>query len=451
MGIFDGFNMGGLLGQSPTMQQGPAMPGQSPLGMTSGSGLLGTGPDGVPVWASLLQQIGPLLSSVGNPEQFNQALQGNASRNQYQQEWAMKKKLFDDAQKKTSLESEGRAKLHALLGQQSMQVPPQAVADANQNSGLDAISPVNGQAYTPGSGLLGGGLTPEGMQAAMPSLLTTMAGIPGMEEKGIAGMMDLLKVQGGVDAPSNVREYQYWNKLPAEQKEEYLRVKRAQQFLDMGSGYIAPSMVNPTITRPVVEKELPPEKEPGYLADAAAAAEEGTGIGKQRAIVTGKRNAVDAIGVAETLLSQGIYSGFYGPALKIAAKAIPGMDKEKAARTEQFLSEIGNTVIPRLQEFGGNDSNEEMKYLQKVMGGDISMEDSALKSVLESSRIKIQRGIDAIEKKHPSANNDPKKTGKSVDSAISINSEQDLIQNPESWIGKWVIMNGKRFQVQEDK
>lgn len=45
------------------------------------------------------------------------------------------------------------------------------------------------------------------------------------------------KLAMGAEAPSNVREYQFFNSLPQEEQQKYLTVKRAAQTLDLGSGY----------------------------------------------------------------------------------------------------------------------------------------------------------------------------------------------------------------------
>lgn len=136
--------------------------------------------------------------------------------------------------------------------------------------------------------------------------------------------------------------------------------------------------------------------DPTIQGRIASSKKEGAEIGEQRSMIVGKENAIESVKKARTYLNDGIYSGAWGPLTKDVVKRLPLTDKPKAARTEAFISEIGNVVIPRLKEFGGNDSNEEMKYLQRVMGGDITMEPEALQNVLNSAEVKIQRGIDRL-------------------------------------------------------
>lgn len=42
------------------------------------------------------------------------------------------------------------------------------------------------------------------------------------------------------DTPSNVREYEYFKALPKDQQEQYLRMRRAEKYLDQGPQYINP-------------------------------------------------------------------------------------------------------------------------------------------------------------------------------------------------------------------
>lgn len=138
---------------------------------------------------------------------------------------------------------------------------------------------------------------------------------------------------------------------------------------------------------------------PGEAAEMAGK-KEGMEIGEQAAAIENKFSAVDSVREAKDMLHQGIYSGYWGDIGKTVAKASLGAvgDRQKAARTEQFMAYIGNTVVPRLKEFGGNDSNEEMRYLQRIMGGDITMEPESLAAILDSAERKILRGIERLQR-----------------------------------------------------
>lgn len=158
---------------------------------------------------------------------------------------------------------------------------------------------------------------------------------------------------------------------------------------DARKGTIVDPATRAPVTKPVVGSASDPELQ-GRLA---ASKKSGEKIGESRVLLDGKMDAHEAVIDARSMLDKGIYTGALSDFRKNVAKLAPGMNKERVANTEQFLSHIGNVVIPRLKEFGGNDSNEELRYLQKVMGGDTSLEEPALRKILESTERKITRGI----------------------------------------------------------
>jgi hypothetical protein len=63
----------------------------------------------------------------------------------------------------------------------------------------------------------------------------------------------------GGESPSNVREWEYFNKLAPEQKQQYLTMKRAEKYYDTGTQFVAPNPVDPqgaprTVDKNVAEK-----------------------------------------------------------------------------------------------------------------------------------------------------------------------------------------------------
>lgn len=55
-----------------------------------------------------------------------------------------------------------------------------------------------------------------------------------------------------IEAPSNVQEWEYFNRLTPEQQQQYLSMKRADKFLATSGGYVTPNAANPTEAQPVV-------------------------------------------------------------------------------------------------------------------------------------------------------------------------------------------------------
>ena len=139
----------------------------------------------------------------------------------------------------------------------------------------------------------------------------------------------------------------------------------------------------------------------GITIDSGAASKEaGKNIGGKVANIEDQYSLQTAIKDATKLVGQGIYAGAYGPEKGFIAKYSGGMigDSKKVQNTEVFIANIGEIVIPRLQQFGGNDSNEELKYLQKVVAGEQRLEPESMKRILESAERKTNNNIARLQK-----------------------------------------------------
>jgi len=99
------------------------------------------------------------------------------------------------------------------------------------------------------------------------------------------------------------------------------------------------------------------------------------------------------------MVNKGIFAGGYGPVMEGTAKYSKGVvgGQKTLENTVQFRAYIGDVVIPRLQEFGGNDSVEELKYLRSVNAGDTTLEAGSIKKILQTAKQKIDRGVKRLE------------------------------------------------------
>ena len=117
-------------------------------------------------------------------------------------------------------------------------------------------------------------------------------------------------------------------------------------------------------------------------------------IAKENDLQKNRVNALSSLDEADSMLAQGIYSGA-GANLKKGgeklAGAIFGADTSKASRTEQFKSYIGGVIIPNLKALGTQPTDADLRYLESIMAGDVTLEEDTLKGVLASIRKKISR------------------------------------------------------------
>lgn len=73
------------------------------------------------------------------------------------------------------------------------------------------------------------------------------------ERYKLAQIKNLEQRPAGGELPSNVREWQFFNALPADQKTQYLTMKRAEKYLDTETGFVRPDPMRPgqTIGAPI--------------------------------------------------------------------------------------------------------------------------------------------------------------------------------------------------------
>lgn len=185
----------------------------------------------------------------------------------------------------------------------------------------------------------------------------------------------------------------------------------AQQLIDAGYVYGSPQF-NQKMNELIDAERVGKAKGTGNVSiggisiDTGKISEEaGKLVGRDVATIENKYTALDSVADALAMVDAGINAGFYGPTKQFVTKATGGTigSQVKVENTERFLSYVGNVVIPRLQEFGGNDSVEELKYLRQVMAGEITLEPNSIKRILQDADRKIKRGIERTQRQVESA------------------------------------------------
>lgn len=98
--------------------------------------------------------------------------------------------------------------------------------------------------------------------------------IPLEQQKGAAEIGKLQRDAAGLggETPANVREWNTYSRMSPEQQQQYLTMKRANKFLDVGDSFLAPNPTNAAAP--------PVASVPKNLAAAEAAKARGEGQGK---------------------------------------------------------------------------------------------------------------------------------------------------------------------------
>lgn len=72
----------------------------------------------------------------------------------------------------------------------------------------------------------------------------------------------MLRTNNGGMGPSSIQEWERYQAMPPDKKEEYLRMKRADMQINAGDRVIIPGRVDPTQPAATYTKELPPQDRP---------------------------------------------------------------------------------------------------------------------------------------------------------------------------------------------
>lgn len=94
---------------------------------------------------------------------------------------------------------------------------------------------------------------------------------------------------------------------------------------------------------------------------------------------------VAAIHEARKALDQGAITGVGADPKLFLAKAanLFGLDEKAASNTEVARSAIGNSVLAKAKTLGANPSNTDRDYIEKVVGGQIQLEETSIRRLLD--------------------------------------------------------------------
>jgi len=86
-------------------------------------------------------------------------------------------------------------------------------------------------------------------------LIKALSGVPGINQEQLINMQLSQAMSPRAEKPSSVQEWEYFSSLPKDQQDQYLTMKRQQRYLDVGTGFVAPSAVGGPGQK--IKKDLP--------------------------------------------------------------------------------------------------------------------------------------------------------------------------------------------------
>jgi hypothetical protein len=204
------------------------------------------------------------------------------------------------------------------------------------------------------------------------------------------------------DMPSNIQEWEYYNSLDPAQKSEYLRMKRANPYLDLGTHFASPDPANPG---QIAGAPIPINNEQAAF-DKATGAGLGGANAENIAAAGSLRSKLPGLGKVVAELGQLAETATYtvaGQGWDEAVKQL-GMEPSGAAiaRTK-YIAMVDNQVLPLLRDtFGAAFTVKEGETLRATLG-DPNKSPKEKQAVLEAFIEQKVRDVEAMESRIPAA------------------------------------------------
>lgn len=198
--------------------------------------------------------------------------------------------------------------------------------------------------------------------------------------------------------PSSINEYRFFEQLPEADKKKFMRLKRAQKYLDIGKGFVAPSQVSDAeAPAQIATRELKPTEELPYISRKAETAVTGKKLGEERALLADLEaslpNLQKVVGELSELGKTATYTRA-GQMKDIAARQTGFEPSEGAIARKEYISKVDNEILPLLkQTFGAAFTEKEGAALRATLGDpDASPKekDAVLRSFIDSKTSQIQ-------------------------------------------------------------
>lgn len=221
--------------------------------------------------------------------------------------------------------------------------------------------------------------------------------VPGMLPKTpdqMAQARELAALRGGqAGMPSDIREWQVFQQMTPEQQQQYLTMKRANPYLNLGGEMVQPNPIQPGQAMGSFEKSLPPQDLPETRAEQAAAVEAGKETGIAEAALAEREAAIPRLEQVVSELSELGKKATYtkvGEFADSARRQLGLSVGSGAVARREYISKIDNEILPLLrQTFGAQFTQKEGESLKATLG-DPTMapeeKDAVLRSFIDSKR-----------------------------------------------------------------
>lgn len=192
--------------------------------------------------------------------------------------------------------------------------------------------------------------------------------VPGMLPKTpeqMAQARELAMARGGQSGePANIREWREFQAMPPEQQQQYLIMKRANPYLNLGGEMVQPNPIQAGASMGGFEKSLPPQDLPETKAAQASATMGAEIATKRSANMSGISGILDQ--AEEILKKEGPTGSSFGAAIDAVTGAV-GVSLDSAESADK-LSAIGGALISKMPRMEGPQSNYDVQNYREMAG-----------------------------------------------------------------------------------
>lgn len=207
---------------------------------------------------------------------------------------------------------------------------------------------------------------------------------------------------GGADAPANIREWDAYSKMTPEQKGEYIRMKRANPYLDTGVGFVQPDPINPGQTSGAIipkDNYTPAYDAAGGAATAKVDVQNQDAVDSLASKMPGLQSVVKELG---DLATKATYTQT-GQLWDNIVRETGSMPTEGALARTKYMSMVDNQILPLLRDtFGAQFTVQEGESLRATLGAP-DKSPAEKQAVLEAFIEQKTRDLEALKSRVPGA------------------------------------------------
>lgn len=214
--------------------------------------------------------------------------------------------------------------------------------------------------------------------------------VPWVQSGAITPAVAFKTMVSGGDAPANVREWEYFNKLAPEDQSRYLRMKRANPYLNLGTEFAQPDPANPG---QIAGTPIPIDNE-GKARDTAAGKAQGEAAASYRSMASKLPGLQGVVNELDKIAEEATYT-LAGQGRDAVARQF-GITTDGALARTKYIAMVDNQILPLLRDtFGAQFTVAEGESLRATLG-DPNKSPQEKQAVLKAFIEQKKRDVEAL-------------------------------------------------------